>query len=261
MPQPAEPTTPQKLWGWLLDYGYVAWWTARAVLGRSTPDRWRQPTTGERSPVLLVPGVFESWRFMQPVADHLHRRGHPVHVLAELGWNTRAIPELADVVAEHLEREDLRDVTVVAHSKGGLIAKQALGRPGTLARVRHVVAVGTPFSGSRRASLVPLPSVRMFAPHGAVVRALALETAVNGRITSLYSVFDPHIPETSHLAGAENVVLATIGHFRPLAAPATLALITAILDRTAPDGAEPPFLGTGPADVGEGSPEELGAPE
>lgn len=257
----ATPTVRQKLVGWLLDHGYVAWWTARAVLGRSTPDRWLHPTTGPRSPVLLVPGVFETWRFLQPVAEHLHRRGHPVHVLAGLGWNTRAIPELADVLAEHLEREDLRDVTVVAHSKGGLIAKQALGRPGTLARVRHLVAVATPFSGSRHASLFLLPSVRMFAPDGPVVQALARETAVNRRISSLYSVFDPHIPETSHLAGAENVVLSTIGHFRLLSAPATLALVTAILDRPALKGAEPPFLGTGPHDVGEGSPEELGAPE
>jgi hypothetical protein len=57
---------------------------------------------------------------------------------------------------------------------------------------------------------------------------------VNRRISSLYSVFDPHIPETSHLAGAENIILPTIGHFRPLAAPATLELITAILNRSSP---------------------------
>jgi hypothetical protein len=45
-------------------------------------------------------------------------------------------------------------------------------------------------------------------------------------------VFDPHIPETSRLEGAENIVLPTIGHFRPLAAPHTLQLITAILNRS-----------------------------
>jgi hypothetical protein len=58
-----------------------------------------------------------------------------------------------------------------------------------------------------------------------------VELAVNRRISSLYSVFDPHIPETSHLEGAENIVLPTIGHFRPLGAPRTLHLITAILKR------------------------------
>ena len=225
------PKTGQKLWGWALDYAYVTYWLARAVVGRGKPDQRLHPASQPRPPVLIIPGVFESWRFMQPVAEHLYRRGHPVHVLDQLGWNTGAIPEMAVLVSEYLEREDLHDVTVVAHSKGGLIAKQALGQPGTLARVRHLIAVNTPFSGSRYASLFLLPSVRMFAPNGPVIRALALETAVNRRISSLYSVFDPHIPETSRLEGAENITLPTIGHFRPLADPRTLQLIMTILDR------------------------------
>ena len=190
-----------------------------------------EPAAPSRSPVLLIPGVFENWRFLQPVADHLFRRGHPVHVVGELGYNTGAIPDMAVIVSAYLEREDLSDVTVVAHSKGGLIAKQALSHPGTLPRVRHVIAVNTPFSGSRYASLFLLRSVRMFAPNGRVIRALGLDIAVNRRISSLYSVFDPHIPETSRLIGAENIVLPTVGHFRPLAAPDTLSLITTIIDR------------------------------
>ena len=238
MDQPAlasTPTTPalkQKLWGWLLDYAYVTYWMGRGVVGRSKPDQRLHPPTQPRPPVLLIPGVFESWRFMQPVAEHLYRQGHPVHVLDKLGYNTGAIPDMAVIVSDYLEREDLHDVTVVGHSKGGLIAKQALGQPGTLARVRHLIAVNTPFSGSRYAALFLLPSVRMFAPNGPVIRALRLETAVDRRISSLYSVFDPHIPETSHLDGAENIVLSTIGHFRPLAAPQTLKLITTILERS-----------------------------
>jgi triacylglycerol lipase len=237
-PAPTERsrTSRQKLWGWLLDYGYVSYWTLRALVGRSKPDQRLHPAGQPRSPVLLIPGVFESWRFLEAVAEHLYRRGHPVHVLDQLGYNTAAIPGLAVLAADYLEREDLRDVTIVAHSKGGLIAKQALGQPGTLARVRHVIAVNTPFSGSRYASLFLLPSVRMFAPKGPVIRALALETAVNERISSLYSVFDPHIPETSRLDGAENIVLPTIGHFRPLGAASTLELITSLIDGSRPPG-------------------------
>jgi triacylglycerol lipase len=241
---PPSPSLPGKLWGWLLDYGYVTYWMARAVFGRSKPDQRLHPPTQPRSPVLLIPGVFESWRFMQPVAEHVYARGHPVHVLAQLGFNTAAIPDLAVIAASYLEEADLRDVTIIGHSKGGLIAKQALGQPGTLARVRHVITVNTPFSGSRYAALILLPSVRMFAPNGPVIRALSLETAVNGRITSLYSVFDPHIPETSHLDGAENVTLPTIGHFRPLGAARTLDLITAVLERSADSSAVVP--GSGP---------------
>jgi triacylglycerol lipase len=228
---PPRPTLPQKLWGWLLDYAFVAYWMTRAILGRSKPEQRLHPATQPGSPVLLIPGVFESWRFMQPVADHLYRRGHPVHVLDKLGYNTGAIPDLAVIVLEYLERADLHDVTIIAHSKGGLIAKQALGQPGSLARVRHLIAINTPFSGSRYASFFLMPSVRMFAPNGQVIRALSLDTAVNRRISSLYSVFDPHIPETSRLDGAENVILPTIGHFRPLAAAHTLELVSGILNR------------------------------
>ena len=160
-PEPARrdqsPTLRQKLWGWLLDYGYVSYWTLRALVGRSSPDQRLHPASSPRSPVLLIPGVFETWRFMQPVAEDLYRRGHPVHVLDQLGYNTAAIPGLAALASDYLEREDLHDVTIVAHSKGGLIAKQALGRPGTLARVRHVIAVTprSPGRGTRRCSCCP----------------------------------------------------------------------------------------------------------
>ncbi len=230
-PLSATPTRRQKVWGWLRDYAFLARWMIRAVVNRSEPDLWHHPVAQHRAPVLLIPGVFESWRFLQPVAEYLYRQGHPVHVLDKLGYNTGAIPDMAEIVSEYLERADLNDVTVVAHSKGGLIGKHALGQPGTYARVRHLIAVNTPFSGSRHASLFLMRSVRMFAPNGPVILALGLEVAVNRRISSLYSVFDPHIPETSRLEGAENIVLPTIGHFRPLAVPSTLQLITAIIRR------------------------------
>lgn len=226
------PTRRQKLWGWLVDYAYVIVWMVRAVLGRGRPEGRLHTASQPLSPVLLIPGVFESWRFMQPVAEHLYRQGHPVHVLDQLGYNTGAISEMAGIVSRYLQREDLDDVTIVAHSKGGLIAKQALADPDSFSRIRHVIAVNTPFSGSRYAAVFLLPSVRMFAPNGPVIRALSVDIAVNRRITSLFSVFDPHIPETSRLEGAENIVLPTIGHFRPLGVPNTLRLISTILQRS-----------------------------
>ena len=89
----------------------------------------------------------------------------------------------------------------------------------------------------RYANLFLLPSVRMFMPKGAVIQQLALNLAINQHISSLYSVFDPHIPETSHLEGAENIVLPTIGHFRPVGDSLTLETIDRILARLAPDQA------------------------
>jgi triacylglycerol lipase len=203
----------------------------RAFLGRSSPDQFRHPSSGPRASVLLIPGVYENWRFMQPVAEHLYRAGHPVHVLDKLGYNTGAIPAMAEIVREYLEQEDLAGIFVVAHSKGGLIAKYALAEEATLRRVRRVIAINSPFVGSRYAYLFLLRSVRMFTPTGPMIRALQASMEVNTKISSLYSVFDPHIPETGYLEGAENVLLPAIGHFLPIADPRTLETIDAIMHR------------------------------
>jgi triacylglycerol lipase len=237
LPVPRRPGPVRKLWGWLLDYAYVTYWWLRAFFGRTSPDVYLHPETGTgpKAPVLIIPGVYESWRFMQPVAEHLFRAGHPVHVLDKLGFNTGAIPAMAEIVQEYLRREDLTDVLVVAHSKGGLIAKSALAEPDIVRRVRRVIALNTPFAGSRYAYLFLIRSVRMFAPTGPVIRALQANLVLNSLISSLYSVFDPHIPETSHLDGAENIVLPAIGHFRPIADPKTLATVDAIIARSTAD--------------------------
>lgn len=231
---PDPPGRGRRLWGWVLDYAYVTYWWVRTFLGRGDPDQFLHPPGRPDVPVLLIPGVYENWRFLQPLAVHLYRAGHPVHVLDKLGYNTGAIPAMADIVRDHLGALDLTEVVIVAHSKGGLIAKYALSAPDTLRRIRRVITVNTPFSGSRWAYLFWIRTVRMFAPNGPVIRELAENLAVNSRFSSLYSVFDPHIPETSYLEGAENIVLPAIGHFRPLGDPGTLRLIDTILHRADP---------------------------
>jgi len=225
----------RKLWGWVLDYAYVTFWWLRAFFGRSRPDQYLHPETGPKAPVLIIPGVYESWRFMLPVVEHLYRAGHPVHVLDRLGFNTGAIPAMAEIVQEYLRRLDLTDVVVVAHSKGGLIAKSALSEADIVRRVQRVIALNTPFAGSRYAYLFLHRGVRMFAPAGPVIRALQANLLLNSMISSLYSVFDPHIPETSRLEGAENIVLPAIGHFRPIADPDTLRTVDAIIARSTAD--------------------------
>jgi triacylglycerol lipase len=227
------PSVVQKLWGWILDYWYVVYWMVRGFFSKSSPDLFLHPQSAPRTPILLIPGVYENWRFMQPIAAHLYGAGHPVHAVDKLGYNTGAIVAMAAIVSEYLQSLDLRDVVLVAHSKGGLIAKQALSAPDTFRRVQHVIAINTPFSGSRYANLFLLQTVRMFSPTGSVIRQLALNLALNRQISSLYSVFDPHIPETSHLDGAENIILSTVGHFRLIGDPLTMETIDGILTRLA----------------------------
>jgi len=203
----------RRTWWAVADWVYAAVWQARS-LGPTTADDYR---TGDGQPVVVIPGVYETWHFMRPLMDALHDRGHPVHVVAVLRHNLRPVPASAADVLAYLEEHDLRGVLVVAHSKGGLIGKYAMTQLDHDRRIDRMVAVSTPFGGSVYANLAPVPHLRAFRAADPVIAALARERDANARITSVYGVFDTLIPGGSALAGATNVRVPVGGHFRILA--------------------------------------------
>ncbi len=212
---------------WARDYAYAVRAQVRALTGRGGPDSLAE---GEGPPIVMLPGIYETWRFLEPLARVLHDRGHPVHVVAELGGNRRPIAESAGRVAALLVARDLHDVVLVAHSKGGLIGKHVMAFSPAGDRVRAMVAVATPFGGSRYSRLMPTPSLRAFASGDATMRALAASAEANARIVSVFGPFDPHIPEGSELAGARNVVLSSGGHFRVLTDPRVVAEVIRVAE-------------------------------
>ncbi len=129
-----------------------------------------------------------------------------------------------------LAARDLRDVALVAHSKGGLIGKAAMLED-VDGRIDRLVAVATPFSGSRMAFYTIVPALRAFRPSHPDIRRLVGEQAVNARITSIQPAFDPHIPEGGDVEGGTNVRLGVVGHFRVLEDPAALAAVIAAVER------------------------------
>ncbi|WP_265521489.1 esterase/lipase family protein [Oerskovia flava] len=212
-------------WAWAADYAYAARRQLRRVFSRAGLP----VGDGGRAPVVLLPGVYETWHFLEPVARELARGGYRVSTVPGLGDNRRPVADAAGRVARYLEEQDLRDVVLVAHSKGGLVGKQVMVS-GSGHRVAGMVAIATPFRGSRWARYVVGRTLRAFAPGDPVLRALALELDVDRRITAVYPQFDPHIPETGSLPGARNVELPLAGHFSPLG---TRLLVRTVVDEVA----------------------------
>jgi triacylglycerol lipase len=198
---------------------------------------WRVPASyaqGDGRPVVVIPGVYETWHFLRPIADELSRRGHPVFVIPAIRRNTRPIPETAATIAREVARLDLHDAAVVAHSKGGLVGKHLMAFDDPEGRIGRLVAIATPFAGSAMARWMPGRTLRAFLPGDPVIQSLTAELALNARVTSIFPTFDSHIPEGSRLEGAHNVEVDTIGHFRILGAPETLAAVVEAVERTAP---------------------------
>jgi len=216
------------LGGAIIDRGYQIGQQVRNVLLRQDPAG-RYPG-GELAPVVILPGVYETWQFMRLIADHLNWMGHPVHLLTELGYNNRSIPETAVIAQRYLDLNDLRDVVLVAHSKGGLVGKQMMVGDGA-GRIAQLIAVNSPFGGSPLARWSPNPTLRAFSPKDVTLTALAANLEANSRITSIYSRRDPLIPGGSRLEGATNIELPMVGHFRPLASRELLVVIDEVLGR------------------------------
>lgn len=199
---------------WWMDYFYVTRMQIKSAFGRKKPEDYR---TKGGEPVLIIPGIYENWRFMQPVAKLLHSKGYDVHVLTGLGYNRGTIEKMALVAKKYLKENNLKNISIVAHSKGGLIGKHLLTITQEPKIIRTLIAINTPFSGSKYAYFFLLPSLRIFTPNSPTLALLNKNSEVNKYITSIYAVFDPHIPGGSYLKGARNIQLDTHGHFRVLA--------------------------------------------
>ncbi|GIG28334.1 hypothetical protein Cma02nite_09340 [Cellulomonas marina] len=201
---------------WAADYAWIVAWQARVLLRPPPADRYAD---GTGTPVLLLPGIYETWGVMTPLARALHDAGHPVHTVPALGFNSADLATSAAQVADRLERLDLRGVVFVAHSKGGLIGKLALTLPRVEGRAAGLVAVNTPFAGSAYARWFPARAVRALSPRDPVLLELARQLPVNARVVALHARFDPHVPGRSRLEGAVDVELPLDGHFKVLSAP------------------------------------------
>lgn len=202
----------------------------RHVVRRAPSKRY---DSGELAPVLLLPGVYETWQFLRPVADRLNALGHPIHTLRGLGYNLLTIVASAELAQRYLDERNLTGVIIVAHSKGGLIAKHMMVCEDRAGRIDRLVAINSPFGGSTLADWAPVRTLRVFSPRNETVMTLAANLAANTRITSIYSRLDPLIPGGCELEGARNIRLSMVGHFRPLASPALFAEVeSAVASRT-----------------------------
>lgn len=198
---------------WFLDYVYVARKEVRSVTGAGNAEQYR--TAGDKT-IVLIPGVYENWRFMEPIARLLRAGGYDVHVVEALKFNRGTIEDMANIVATYISEQKLSHIVIVAHSKGGLVGKYLMMSAQVGDRIDGMIALNTPFSGSRYAYILPSKALRIFTPKSKILLSLAENTRVNRRILSMYGIFDPHIPGGSSLEGARNVQLTTYGHFRIL---------------------------------------------
>ncbi|MFF1339969.1 esterase/lipase family protein [Streptomyces sp. NPDC058290] len=153
---------------------------------------------------------------------------------------------LARRVEELCERTGQERVDLVGHSLGGLVGRYYVQRLGGEARVRTLVTLGTPHSGTRVAPFMDAhPLVRQMRPDSEVMAELrAPAPGCRTRCVAFWSEFDELMDptETARIEHpdlrVENVQVTGIGHLALPAHPAVTAAVRRALDGPGPAAVE-----------------------
>ena len=212
----------------------------------SPEDGAAQLPTEAKPPVVLLHGFIDNRSVFVLLRRSLAQHGRQQIESLNYSPLTCDIRVAAELLGRHIEgiceRTGSRQVDVVGHSLGGLIARYYVQRLGGDARVRTLVTLGTPHSGTR---VVPLanahPIVRQMRPGSDLLEELTRPApGCRTHFVSFWSDLD-HLMDPLETAcidhadlRAENVRVSGIGHLALPVHPAVANGIRQVLDTARP---------------------------
>ena len=169
-------------------------------------------------PVLLIHGYACNSGYWTPMSAWLAKAGIS-HYGIDLEPLGAAIDDYAPQVHAAVERlraeTGSKQVIIVCHSMGGLVARAYLRRHGHDG-IARVITLGTPHHGTALACFGPGSNAQQMRVNSAWLAALAASEANLQRslFSSIYSVHDNIVApqDSSDLPGARNMVFGAIGH-------------------------------------------------
>ncbi len=170
--------------------------------------------------ILLVPGWGDRARVLRHLQAFLIDAGfssdrvHAIEFRSRFGSNISHAHELAAFIGE-LVAGGVTAVDIVAHSMGGLAVRQLLDQfPAVATRVRRVITLGSPHSGTFAAWLIWGDGAREMRPGSAFLKQLRGASTHGAELVSIRAPFDVRIlpGSSSVLAGARNFQLPCLGH-------------------------------------------------
>ncbi|GAB2949333.1 alpha/beta fold hydrolase [Streptomyces pseudoechinosporeus] len=205
--------------------------------------------TPPKPPVVLLHGFIDNRSVFVLLRRSLAQHGRQQIESLNYSPLTCDIRTAAELLGRHIEeiceRTGQQEVDIVGHSLGGLIARYYVQRLGGDVRVRTLVTLGTPHSGTR---VVPLmnahPIVRQMRPGSTVLEELREPApACRTRFVSFWSDLDQLMDplETACVEHpdllAQNVRVSGVGHLALPVHPAVAAGIRQALDTEETAGA------------------------
>lgn len=209
----------KRLLYWITDYAYMTNGWRMMYRHRNPPKHYLGHIVPGKDPVILIPGITLKWGFMKRLGDAISLAGHPTYVVTELGHNMRSIPDSSKIVEKIISDNNLKSVTIVAHSKGGLIAKHLLNHSKYSPKITKIIAIATPFSGSSLAKYLPKKYFSELRPESEIINSLSVKCDLDSRICTIQPSFDNHVwhsQQKPYPVSSSNLVFETKGHHKIL---------------------------------------------
>ncbi|MBL8510139.1 MAG: alpha/beta fold hydrolase [Betaproteobacteria bacterium] len=177
--------------------------------------------SGQGRPILLVHGYFSSrgmfFRFRQRLAAAKVGPVYTITLEPIYGSIDRFAAQLAQRVEAICRDTGHQQMTIIAHSMGGLVTRAYMAKHGS-ARVAQLVTLGSPHHGTRTAALGLGRCAQQMRANSSWLKHLQQQEAAGAYALpptlSIYTLNDDIVypPETGALAWAENVPVSGVGH-------------------------------------------------
>jgi triacylglycerol lipase len=179
-----------------------------------------QSPTGDRHPVLLVHGLFDTMAKLEAMAQFLTKRGWSVHRLNLVpNDGSASLAVLAAQVAAYIAQNFLphQAIDLVGFSMGGVVTRYYLQRLEGIKKVKRYVTISAPNQGTLLGYSLPLAGVQEMRWQSEFLQDLNrdYQTLLSAlQVTIIWTPFDLMIvpPNSSQLNIGEEVVLPVPVH-------------------------------------------------
>lgn len=192
----------------------------------SVPENWQN---GDKGSVILFYGLNGHWTDLRTIGIHLNKMGYKIIVI---NYNSRnSLQNISDTFVNYINQNNLNNIVLLAHSKGGLVARNLYENSTLKYRISKCILISTPNNGTVIGYLGAI-SLNELKPNSKFISDLNAKSKRNSEIYNFYSKFDNHIIPNRNLIldGAMNKMLNINGHTRILESPLLIENIKTILN-------------------------------
>ena len=214
--------------GIIQEYIFMIHNYCRSFMPMSVPNSWQN---GERGDVILIQGFNERLFTFKKIGNFVNALGYKVYHIKKLDRNFITLAEGVKIIKQFILENNLEEVVLLSHSKGGLIGKYLIDDTEVNTYIKCSISIATPYHGSILGRLRWL-SLYELMPNALHYKTMHLTTENNYKIFNLYPRIDNHVIPNRNLIlkGANNIQIDVIGHSRIMGSEKTFKEIKKIFN-------------------------------